>query len=209
MDTLRVNQQAADLLREAYTFGGGARIGTFDGAAVRAGDVSVLLKGLDGLAEEGNPHAAAAASELRKASRDGRRGVAIAGPEAEAHEQLHFAVDRLKFDAAKIMDHGPTRVAVIEARSRGLASGSDERVIREVVTRILNGEGASLKINDAAADGVLRNVLDNSTHTDAEIDTLEALAHESTKGTVRGSPERGSSDSMSKPLVRPVRLEKV
>ena len=51
-----------------------------------------------------------------------------------------------------------------------------------------------MKLDDATADGVLRNVLTNSTQTAAEIDTLGALAHESNKGTIRGHA-RGSSDS--------------
>jgi hypothetical protein len=198
VDTLRVNREAADLLREAYSFAGGTRIGSFDGAAVKSPDVRLLLKGLDGMAEEGHPAAGAIAAELRKTSAKGLRGVAIAGPEAVAHEQLHFAIDRLKFDPEEILQHGPTRVAAMEARSRGLASGSDARVIREVMTRIFGAEHGSLKVDDATADAIAAHFLEHATPETGAFDTLKELAHERFADTI-GRTEGRTADAGTAP----------
>ena len=50
-----------------------------------------------------------------------------------------------------------------------------------------------MKLDDATADGVLRNVLTNSTQTAAEIDTLGALALRVTKAQ--------SADTQGAPLI--------
>ena len=188
--TLRVNQGAADVLRDAYSFAGGRRQGSFDGQAVQSADVRLLLKGLDGMAGEGHPAAGAIAAELREASAKGLRGVAIAGPESESHEQLHLAVDKLKFDADEILQHGPTRVAAIEARSRGLASGSDERVIREVMTRIFGAGHESLKVGESTSRAITEHFLEHAAPETGALDTLEELAHERHQATIRGAGER-------------------
>jgi hypothetical protein len=172
VDTLRVNQAAADLLRDAYSFAGGMRMGIFDGAAVHPGDVRLLLKGLEGMAREGHPDAAAIAAELRKATGDAYRGVAIATPETEAHEQLHFAIDRFSFDAERMLDYAPLRVAVMEARSRGLASGSNERVIREVMVRIFALEHQTVKLDAATAEAIATHFLTHATPDSGQLDTL-------------------------------------
>ncbi|MBV8842398.1 MAG: hypothetical protein JO307_06265 [Bryobacterales bacterium] len=119
VDTLPVNQAAADLLREVYRFADGFRIGIFDDAAAQPSDVVRLLKGLDGLARQRRTAAADIAAELRKPSKKGWAGVAIATPESEAHEQLHSRLTACRFDPAEILSHAPTRLAVMEARSRG------------------------------------------------------------------------------------------
>jgi GNAT superfamily N-acetyltransferase len=193
VDTLRVNRSAADLLRDAYSFAGGTRIGSFDGAAVKSADVRLLLKGLDGMAGEGHPTAGAIAAELREASAKGLRGVAVAGPEAESHEQLHFAINRLGFDPEKVLEDGPTLRATIEARSRGLASGSKDRAIREVMTRIANGEHETVKVDRATGRRMLGNFLANCTHDEAALATLKELGHADVKDTI--AQARGTNDA--------------
>ena len=105
-------------------------------------------------------------------------------------------MNQFRFDADQIMEHGPTRVAVMEARSRGLASGSDERVIREVMARIANNEHGTLKLSGEAADGIAANILIHSVHDEPALATLKELAHErfhDTIGKARGRAERGGA----------------
>ncbi len=202
-DTLRINAHAADVLQQAYERGGGkGRLGSFDGAAAYPEHVLPMLKGLKGMAADpklGVPAQQAAArlaAELRKASGSGLRQVAIASPEAETHEQLHFAVNLVKFDPEVMLDHPKMRLAVAEARSRGLVSGTDEvRAIREVMTRIVNGEHGSLKMDAEAGVRVLTHFLRNSVHDESGIATLKELAHESLKDTIDKAGKGRAPDS--------------
>jgi hypothetical protein len=106
--------------------GGGGELRSFEGAAAQPSHVGAMLKGLDQMAgsaklrPQSRRAAADLAAELRKASARGLKRVTIAEPAAEAHEHLHFAVERLKFDPDKILAHPETRVAVTRAMLRGL-----------------------------------------------------------------------------------------
>jgi len=104
-------------------------------------------------------------------------------PGAEAHEHLHFAVNRFKFDPERILEHGPTRVAVMEARSRGFvkSSDSDAKVIREVMTRIWAHEHGTLKVSDETADKIAAHFLANATPAAGALDTLEELPMKAVK----------------------------
>lgn len=198
-DTLRVNAHAGEVLRRAYKLGGGDQMRSFEGAAAQSAHVRTMLKGLDTMAHSPNLKpgiqnvAANLGGELRKASASGLKPVAIAEPGAETHEHLHFAVDRVKFDPDSVLTHPEMRLAVTRARLSGLAHGSDERVIREVITRIANREHDTLRLDDDTAERVLKDFLANSVHDEAGLDTLKELAHEQFKGTI--STARGSDNA--------------
>lgn len=200
-DTLRVNPHAAEVLRQAYERASGIQIGDVDGMAARPEHALDMLKGLKGMAADPKlpkPAQQAAlrlAAELRKASGSGLRSTAIAVPGAQSHEHVHFAIEPMKFDVDDILANPETRMAVMEARSRGLVSGSYDRAIREVMTRIVNGEHDSLKMDAAAGKRVLAHFLKNSVHDESEIGTLRELAHESLKDTIGKAGEGRSSDS--------------
>jgi hypothetical protein len=150
-----------------------------------------MLKGLKGMAA-----AARLAAEVRKASGSGLRQVAIASPEAETHEQLHFALDLVKFDPEVMLDHPKMRMAVAEARSRGLVSGTDDaRAIGEVITRIANGEHDSIKMDAATGRTLLAHFLQNGVHDEGGLATLEQLAHEDLKDTIGKAGKGRSSDA--------------
>jgi hypothetical protein len=199
-DTLRVNAHAAEVLRQAYERATGVPIGDVDGMAAQSQHARAMLQGLKGMAAQADlpaparQAAARLADELRKASGSGLRQVAIATPEAQSHEHPHFAVERFEFDPETILAYPETRMAVTEARSRGLVSGSNERAIREVMTRIANHEHDSLKMNAAAGDRVLTHFLRNSVHGESGAATLKELAHESLKDTIDKAGKGRSPD---------------
>lgn len=201
--TLRVNTHAAELLRKAYKLGGGSGdLVSFEGAAAEPHHVRSMLDGLQAMAANqklGRRARAAAgrmAHELRKASLGGTRGVAIAEPQAESHEHLHFAIDQLQFDPDAVLQHAETLLAVTRARLRGLARGSDARAIREVMTRIANYEHATVGLDDDAAERVMSHFLANSVQDEVGIATLKELAHDRFKDTIgRGRRKGATSDA--------------
>jgi hypothetical protein len=200
-DTLKVNAHAAEVLRQAYRLGGGEEMGSIEGAAAQAGHARIMLKGLEDMARSPKlPPAARQAAlrltiELRKASAGGTERVAIATPEAQTHEHLHFAIEKMKFDPDVILQDPETRVAFTRAQLLGLAHGSEARVIREVMTRIANYEHESLKLDPATGRRILVKFLANSVHDEAEIDTLKELAHEQLKDTIAKAGQGRSLDA--------------
>jgi hypothetical protein len=201
-ETLRVNAHAAEVLRRAYKQGSGGEMGPIEGAAAHSQHVRSILKGLDQMAQApdltpvARKAAAGLAADLRKASAGGLKPVAIATPKAEAHEHIHFALDGLEFDAEKVLEHGPTRVAATRARLRGLAHGSDERVIREVMTRIASGEHDTLELERDEAEDVLHRFARNAVpRSQKALGILKELTHADFKTAI---PEAGPGDETAR-----------